>query len=63
MNKLFSIVVVLMFFSCANRELQRTIPDTVLSMECNNGIYSDVDLGILKYHFEVGAGRDNFVWE
>jgi hypothetical protein len=37
--------------------------DNHVSMECNNGTYSDVDLGILKYHFEVGAGRDNFVWE
>lgn len=37
--------------------------DNHVSIECKNGIYSDVDLGILKYHFEVGAGRDNFVWE
>lgn len=22
-----------------------------------------VDLGIAKYHFELGAGRDNFVWD
>lgn len=25
-------------------------------------IYSKVDLGIVKYHFEIGAGKDNFVW-
>ncbi len=24
------------------------------------GPYSDVDLGIVKYHFEIGAGKDNF---
>lgn len=26
------------------------------------GFYSKVDLGIVKYHFEIGAGKDNFVW-
>ena len=24
--------------------------------------YTQIDLGIAKYHFEVGAGKDNFVW-
>ena len=24
--------------------------------------YSKMDLGIVKYHFEVGAGKDNFEW-
>ena len=24
--------------------------------------YSKMDLGIVKYHFEVGAGRENFEW-
>ncbi|MBO4498639.1 MAG: nitroreductase [Bacteroidaceae bacterium] len=24
--------------------------------------YTQLDLGIAKYHFEVGAGKDNFVW-
>ena len=24
--------------------------------------YSIVDLGIVKYHFEIGAGRENFEW-
>lgn len=26
------------------------------------GFYSKVDLGIVKYHFEVGAGTENFTW-
>lgn len=26
------------------------------------GFYSKVDLGIVKYHFELGAGLDNFRW-
>ena len=24
--------------------------------------YTNIDLGIVKYHFEVGAGKDNFDW-
>lgn len=24
--------------------------------------YSKIDLGIVKYHFEIGAGRENFEW-
>lgn len=26
------------------------------------GFYSKVDLGIIKLHFEIGAGKDNFAW-
>ena len=26
------------------------------------GSYREVDLGIVKYHFEIGAGTENFVW-
>ena len=25
--------------------------------------YTKLDLGIVRYHFEVGAGTDNFVWQ
>ena len=24
--------------------------------------YGKMDLGIVKYHFELGAGKENFVW-
>ena len=24
--------------------------------------YAQLDLGIAKYHFEVGAGKENFEW-
>jgi hypothetical protein len=24
--------------------------------------YAKIDLGIVKYHFEIGAGKDNFTW-
>ncbi len=26
------------------------------------GVLSGVDLGIVKHHFELGAGRENFDW-
>ena len=26
------------------------------------GFYAKEDLGIVKYHFEVGAGKENFEW-
>lgn len=31
--------------------------------ESGKGFYTRVDLGIAKYHFEVGAGKENFTWE
>ena len=33
-----------------------------VSMTCDNGRYSGIDLGIGKYHFETGAGKENFEW-
>ncbi len=33
-----------------------------VSMTCDNGSYSGADLGIGKYHFELGAGKENFTW-
>ena len=29
---------------------------------CNSGHFAGIDLGIGKYHFEVGAGKENFEW-
>lgn len=26
------------------------------------GFYSKIDLGIVKYHFELGAGKENVIW-
>ncbi len=34
-----------------------------VSITCNNGSFSGIDLGIGKNHFEVGAGKENFEWE
>ena len=33
-----------------------------VSAKAGIGFYSKIDLGIVKYHFEVGAGTDNFSW-
>ncbi len=35
--------------------------DTVTA-KSTGGMYADIDLGIVKYHFEVGAGKDSFRW-
>lgn len=34
-----------------------------VSARAGMAFYSKVDLGIAKYHFEIGAGRENFSWE
>ena len=34
----------------------------VVSAKAGVGFYSKIDLGIAKYHFEVGAGKENFRW-
>ena len=34
-----------------------------VSVKSTGGFYSKVDLGIVKYHFEVGGGQNNFIWE
>lgn len=33
-----------------------------VSMSYGRGAFADVDLGIGKYHFEIGAGREHFIW-
>lgn len=37
--------------------------DNKVSVKAGLGFYAKVDLGIVKYHFEIGAGTDNFEWE
>lgn len=34
-----------------------------VSAKAGTGFYTKVDLGIAKYHFEIGAGKDNFIWK
>nr|WP_325211425.1 nitroreductase family protein [uncultured Oscillibacter sp.] len=33
-----------------------------VSLACDGGAFAGVDLGIGKYHFELGAGKGNFDW-
>ena len=33
-----------------------------VSAKAGIGFYTKIDLGIVKYNFEVGAGKENFVW-
>lgn len=33
-----------------------------VSAKATGGFYSDIDLGIAKLHFEIGAGKDSFTW-
>ncbi len=37
-------------------------PDGRVRAEAMKGPFSKVDLGIAKYHFELGAGPENFTW-
>lgn len=34
-----------------------------VSVKSTGGFYSKVDLGTVKYHFELGAGKENFKWK
>ena len=33
-----------------------------VSAKAGRGLYSKVDLGIVKYHFEIGSGMDHSIW-
>lgn len=39
-----------------------TLSEGNVKAEAQLGPYSKLDLGIIKYHFELGAGKDNFNW-
>ena len=39
------------------------LEDGAVAASAGMGFYSKVDLGIAKYHFELGAGRKNFRWK
>ena len=38
------------------------VPQNSVTARAKLGFYSKVDLGIVKYHFEIGAGKENFKW-
>lgn len=33
-----------------------------VSAQATGGFFSKIDLGIVKYHFEIGAGKEHFQW-
>ena len=35
-----------------------TLDDDIVTAERTGGMYSLVDLGIVKYHFEIGSGKE-----
>ncbi|MBE6645740.1 MAG: nitroreductase [Ruminococcaceae bacterium] len=37
-------------------------PNGTVSAKAKLGFYTKMDLGIAKYHFEIGAGKDSFAW-
>ena len=39
-----------------------TLSGSTVKAVVTGGIYSKLDLGIVKYHFEAGAGMQNFTW-
>ena len=39
-----------------------SLRDGKVSAKAGMGFYVKVDLGIVKYHFEIGAGKENFDW-
>lgn len=40
-----------------------SVENGVVKAKAGAGFYSKIDLGIVKYHFELGAGKENFSWE
>lgn len=40
-----------------------TLEGNRVAAKAGKGFYSKIDLGIVKYHFEIGAGKDEFQWE
>lgn len=39
------------------------LPENQVEAKAGMGYFSKVDLGIVKYHFEQGAGMENFSWK
>ena len=39
-----------------------TLEGDKVTAKAGKGFYTKMDLGIVKYHFEIGAGLENFTW-
>ena len=46
----------------AKQSFEITCEGNAVRITCDNGIFTGVDLGLVRYHFEQGAGRENFTW-
>lgn len=44
------------------QKFKLTLQGENVKAESTGGFYSKVDLGIVKYHFEVGSGKDSSIW-
>ncbi|MGN0498713.1 MAG: nitroreductase family protein [Acutalibacteraceae bacterium] len=40
-----------------------TYADGKVAAKAGFGFYTKLDLGIVKYHFEIGAGKESFEWQ
>lgn len=40
-----------------------TLENGKVRAKAGAGVYARIDLGIVKYHFEAGAGKESFQWE
>jgi len=40
----------------------RLTDDGKVMADPGRAFFSKIDMGIAKYHFEIGAGRDKFEW-
>lgn len=45
------------------QKFKLTLNGSRVSIKAGIGFYAKVDLGIVRYHFEIGAGKSNFEWE
>jgi len=47
-----------------NQQKFRFVQDgNAVTAKAGFGPYTKIDLGIAKYHFELGAGKENFIWK
>ena len=44
------------------QKLVFSLEGNTVTAKAGIGFYSKIDLGIAKYHFELGAGTENFKW-
>lgn len=45
------------------QQFKLTLDNDAVEAKALRGVCAKVDLGIVKYHFELGAGKENFHWK